>query len=537
MAVPTIVLVYLAALARRSNLVRFGIGIALASVVGAALFVANGTTPTTATPPSTVVPLTSAAFRTAVTTGLGLDAPMAIEFSTPMDHDSVAASIRVEPPAPVELSWDATGRRLTITPTIAWAPDTLHTLTVDPGALALTGRPLARPLRAAFLTRPATGGRIEASELVGKRSTVDTGFTISFARPVEVDSVLDALETVPPVVGTLEAAGGLAAGTTFTFTPGTDLQPDTHYRLTVSGVRTADGERLDDVALSIRTVKAPDVLRFRPQAKATGMDRNANISVRFSEPMHPGSTRDAFQLRVNGKAVTGTVRFSEGNTVLVFNPANGFPYQAKVVATVDTSAQSAVGTPLADIARTSFTVEKKPAPPPVQAPAAPRTTSGGSGGGSTGSTSGGWASVERYYMGLMNCTRTGGWVTSTGACSSPGGRNVAPLRLDAGISSRVARPYAKVLATRNLCSHFIGGGPDDRLRRAGYTSYRWAENIGCRSGNAKAAVLATHLFFQSEKSYNGGHYVNMMNSKYDRAGVGVWVSGGRVRLVVDFYHP
>jgi hypothetical protein len=28
-----------------------------------------------------------------------------------------------------------------------------------------------------------------------------------------------------------------------------------------------------------------------------------------------------------------------------------------------------------------------------------------------------------------------------------------------------------------------------------------------------------------------------MNAKYDRAGVGVWVSGGRVRLVVDFYHP
>ena len=52
-----------------------------------------------------------------------------------------------------------------------------------------------------------------------------------------------------------------------------------------------------------------------------------------------------------------------------------------------------------------------------------------------------------------------------------------------------------------------------------------------------AAVLGSHLFFQSEKSYNGGHYVNLMNAKYDRVGIGVWVSGGRVRLVVDFYHP
>jgi uncharacterized protein YkwD len=145
--------------------------------------------------------------------------------------------------------------------------------------------------------------------------------------------------------------------------------------------------------------------------------------------------------------------------------------------------------------------------------------------------------VERYYLGLMNCTRTGGWVTSGGSCSSPGGRNVAPLRLDSGISSKVARPYARLLATRGACSHFIGGNPGNRLARAGYTSYRWAENIGCRSGNASAAVLGSHLFFQSEKSYSGGHYVNLMNAAYDRVGIGVWVSSGRVRLVVDFYHP
>ena len=68
-------------------------------------------------------------------------------------------------------------------------------------------------------------------------------------------------------------------------------------------------------------------------------------------------------------------------------------------------------------------------------------------------------------------------------------------------------------------------------------NYPWAENIGCRSGSARSAVLATHLFYQSEKSYGGGHYTNLMNAKYDRVGIGVWVSGGRVRLVIDFYHP
>ena len=163
------------------------------------------------------------------------------------------------------------------------------------------------------------------------------------------------------------------------------------------------------------------------------------------------------------------------------------------------------------------------------------TTDIASGGGDTKPITGGgavgggsWAAVETYYLGLMNCTRTGGWVTSSGTCSSPGGRNVAPLKLDAGISSKVSRLYAKKLALGADCSHFIGGNPGDRLRRAGYSNYTWAENIGCRSGGARSAV---------EKSYGGGHYTNLMNAKYDRVGIGVWVSGGRVRLVIDFYHP
>ncbi len=154
-----------------------------------------------------------------------------------------------------------------------------------------------------------------------------------------------------------------------------------------------------------------------------------------------------------------------------------------------------------------------------------------------------WWPEEMFYLGLLNCTRTGGWVQSDGSCKGYGtGRYstyVAPIRHSTGMSDLVSRPYARLMATKNICTHFYGGTPLDRMRRAGYTSItNWGENIGCRTASyAKTAVLASHLFFQSEKSYNGGHYVNMMNAAYDRVGIGVWVSGGRVRLVVDFYHP
>jgi uncharacterized protein YkwD len=247
--------------------------------------------------------------------------------------------------------------------------------------------------------------------------------------------------------------------------------------------------------------------------------------------MDHATTEAAWSATQGTTKLAGAFRWAENDTVLVFDPSSNLGYAQKVELMVGAGATSRAGVPIVAASSITFTTASKPAP---------RTTptSGGSSGGGGGSIGGStWAAVETYYLGLMNCTRTGGWVTSSGSCSSPGGRDVAALWQDAGITASVSRPYAKKLAVNNLCTHFSGGNPGDRLRAAGYTSYIWAENLGCRSGDPYAAVLGSHLFFQSEQSYNGGHYVNLMNAKYDRVGLGVWVSGGRVRLVVDFYHP
>jgi cysteine-rich secretory family protein len=152
-----------------------------------------------------------------------------------------------------------------------------------------------------------------------------------------------------------------------------------------------------------------------------------------------------------------------------------------------------------------------------------------------------WYAEEMFYLGLVNCTRTGGWVLSDGSCKGYGtgrySKYVAPLRYSAGMSDLVSRPYARLLTVKNLCTHFYGGTPLDRMRRAGYTRItNWGENIGCRTASyARTAVLLSHLYFQSEKSYNGGHWRNMKNSAFHYVGIGVWKYGTRVRLVVDFY--
>jgi hypothetical protein len=151
-----------------------------------------------------------------------------------------------------------------------------------------------------------------------------------------------------------------------------------------------------------------------------------------------------------------------------------------------------------------------------------------------------WLSEEKYAWTLVNCTRTGGWIQSNGTCKGYGsGRYstyVKPISYAPGFSDAVPRPYARQLAIRNICTHFYAGSPADRIKRAGYTWIRtWGENIGCRTTtNVKAAILGSHLFFQGEKSSNGGHWKNIKNPRYTTMGVGVWSNSNRVRLVEDF---
>jgi uncharacterized protein YkwD len=533
LAVPVLTVVYASTAFGRSIVTRSALAIGLGALIGLGVIAVVRPEPTTATPVGADLPLTAASFRTVVATDRELDEPVTIEFSAPMDPRSVAASLKIRPAVAVALTWDADGRVLTVSPKHRWAAGTYHTITVDSGALALSGAPMASPARAAFLTRDEGGARIAATDRVGKRVGVGTAFLITFDRPVEAGSVAPAIRIEPAVKGSVTATPATDDLTTYTFTPSKALRPNTRYRIVVDGVRDVDGVAVARSTSSVRTAATAGVVRFRPRDETTDVPRDAAISVRFTAPMDRGSTKAAFKVTAAGKPVAGKVSFVEDDEVLVFVPTKALPYGVKVVMQVGTGARTRDGAELTRATDGWFKTAKKPT--------ANKTTSRPGGGSSTGGGravgGGSWGSVETYYLGLMNCTRTGGWVTASGKCSSPGGRNVAPLKLDRGISSKVARPYAKRLAVGADCSHFIGGNPGDRLRRAGYTNYTWAENIGCRSGNPRAAVLGSHRYFQNEKSYRGGHYVNLMNAKYDRVGIGVWVSHGRVRLVIDFYHP
>ena len=152
-----------------------------------------------------------------------------------------------------------------------------------------------------------------------------------------------------------------------------------------------------------------------------------------------------------------------------------------------------------------------------------------------------WYSVEQYYLKLLNCTRTGGWVRTDGSCAGYGsGRYsgyVRPIAYGPNLSNTVTRPYTKLLATTNQCSHYARGDLTYRLRLAGYGGSAWGENLACYSAwkNMYSFALWAHRQFQAERSYNGAHWQNIKNARYKYVGIGLWRYGSRERLVTDFF--
>jgi hypothetical protein len=536
LAIPVLAMVYLSVGLRRSVRTRITVAMVVVGAVGLGAIGLRPPAGTTAVPASTPAPLLDPSAATLIETGESPGAAVTLHFPAAMDRASVARLLAVEPATDVQLAWAGDGTELVVRPAASWEPGVLHTITIDAGALDATGRPIANRIRAVFLTRPPTHATLVASQVLGDRVAVGTSLLIDVDRAIDEQS-LDVVSE-PPIEGVVERVTEVADQIRYRFTPSDPLSPNTTYTVRLAEhLRDLDGAPVaSDGPLVLQTANVPSVVRFRPRTRTVDVALDAALSVRFSEAMDAASTTSAWTVAADGNPVAGSITFAEGDTVLVFQPAADFSNGQSVVMTVGAGAMSKAGVAIGTAIDGTFTTVQKAAPTPAPTPRpAASTPAPVTGGGSVGA--GGWAAVETYYLGLMNCTRTGGTVSATGTCSGGGSNSTAPLWIDAGISSNVSRPYAKLLAVNDLCSHFINGNPGDRLRAAGYTSYVWAENLGCRSGDPYAAVLGSHLYFQSEKSTNGGNYFNLMNAKYDRVGIGVWVASGRVRLVVDFYHP
>jgi hypothetical protein len=477
--------------------------------------------------PPTFAPLAPQAVAQSSGSTLPLDVAFEVQFTKPMNETSVENALVITPAVKVRYLWDATAQRLSLAPDPHWEPDTTYRVDITSPATDQEGLSLATDIHATFKSGSLTSATITATQVSGDLVSPATAFQITFTRPVKLNTVSMRVELTPSVdVDVVGDDPTDAASQVFTVTPRSQLGSDTTYSigLTDGGTDSAGANLQPALPLLVHTMSAPAVVRFRPQAGSVTYDTNQPVSVRFTMAMDEKSTAAAFSVTVNGKAVSGSTYWAEDDTVLVMTPRYSFKIGSTVVARVGTGAKAKGGLHLGAATSATFKVSK-----PV--------ATGISYGGVASATSPYYAS-EVYYLALMNCTRTGGWVTDSGACSSETHHTLPAqnaLYLDAGISNRVSRPYAKYMADNRLLDHYLRGTtPHSRLAAAGYPGGSWGENIASPCCSGKGGMIDIEIFYQNEYWCRCEHYGNIMNPYFRRAGIGVWVSNS-VRVSIDFY--
>jgi hypothetical protein len=522
-------------ISRRSLMTQLTIACVAVALVVSGLLVGLPTKTIDAKAPTPYDPPAPTLVATPAATKMSVDEPYVLRFTKPMNQGSVADSLTIKPAAPVRLVWDAAGETLSITPTTYWAPFTTYAIGVAGLAMDQSGMQLGSPVTASFTTGALTSGKITATIVTDGMVAPTSAFQITFSRPVKLATIQARLSITPTVTGTITGDDPTdVSSQVFTFTPDDILAGGTAFTVSFDSTTATDaaGVALLPVEpLKVQTLAAPEVVHFRPANGKTTTDPNQVISVRFTVPMNRASTAAALSVTVNGNRVRGAISWAENNTVLVLDPNNKLPVGSTVNMRISTTARSVTGQRLSAAASASFRVVK----PTVRHirfikyPAPLKTAP--------------WHASEINMLALINCTRTGGWVTRSGTCSSVTHHVMPaqdPLAFSDGIANAVSRPYAKALADRGALTHYLYGNPHSRLAAAGYGGGAWGENLTAPASSGLPGMIASEMFFQNEyRCQSGrcefGHYYNVMYPYFHRAGIGVWVTNGHTRVVMDFY--
>ncbi len=528
LALPFLAFITASAAVRKSASVRLLLMAGSVAILVAGLLVGLPAKQVAGTGAPTFAPLSPQADAHRTDTNLALDVPFQVQFTKPMNENSVEAALAISPKVDVALKWDATAQVLSLAPSPHWEPYTNYQIDIAGAATDQQGLGLATPIHASFDSGSPTAGTIVATQMGGDLASPGTAFQLTFTRPVRLATVLARLGISPQVPVTIVGDDPTdVASQVFTVTPKQALASDLTYVVSMGDAGIdASGSPLQPVKpLQIHTMTTPEVVRFRPQPGAVALDTNQPVSVRFTVPMDRTATAAAFSVTVNGRAVGGSLYWAEDDAVLVLTPRYPFKVGSTVVARVSTAARAVGGLHISTAASATFTIAK------------PRSASIPWTGG-VAVASARWYSSEVYYLNLMNCTRIGRWVTRSGSCSTETHHTLPAqdrLSLDAGISNKVSRPYAKYMADNRLLDHYLRGtSPHSRLAAQGYPGGSWGENIASPSTSGQGGMIDIEIFYQNEYWCRCEHYLNIMNPYFHRVGIGVWVSNS-VRVSIDFY--
>jgi Bacterial Ig-like domain len=221
------------------------------------------------------------------------------------------------------VGYDAATRVATLTPTAALAAGTTYTATLTGGASAIrdvANNPLATvswtftTAAAADRTAPTVTARSPAGDATG--IAVGTSVKATFSEAVQ--GLTTSTFTLRAAGATSNATAGVAydaASRTATLTPSSALAANTRYAATLTNaVKDVAGNPLAATTWTFTTAAAadrtaPTVSSRSPGSGATGVNRNGNVTVTFSEAV-TGVSSTTFTIRKSsgGSAVTAAVK-------------------------------------------------------------------------------------------------------------------------------------------------------------------------------------------------------------------------------------
>jgi uncharacterized protein YkwD len=472
---------------------------------------------------------------------------VSVTFAEPMDAASVLANLNISPASDARGRWSADRRTLTLMPAPRWQTDARYVVTVGAAASRDDGSLLGQARAVSFTTQtaptvanfqvrllshtattrtspdsvvgttPYSTGEfvrlgnqplVDAPEDTLSDAASETGIRITFAGVMDRADVESRFTIVPGVKGSFSWQRN-----DLIFTPRDVLKPDTRYAVSLVGAHDLQGNRLaGDVSFSFTTRVGAELVRFNPDRHAEDVLAK-QVSIRFSQPMNQRLTGGALSVvdLDNGHRIRGSVRWADGGTLLQYRFREALPRGHRIEVSLGKASHDLSGNRVT----IRWTFDTKPAATSLSL-AAPRPATPVTGPSAP-------ADLQEFALWQINQARAR--------------YGFAPLRLDAAVSG-VASAHAWDQINYGYFSHTGRDGSriSDRLRRAGI-SFSWSgENMCYYNGLGIRAMLEwCHATFMSEP-YPGvaNHIGNILSSHYDRLGVGIAQSGGKVIIVWDF---
>jgi len=302
--------------------------------------------------------------------GVPINQALAATFSVAMNPATIGTStFTLSGPGGVAVTGAVTyvagGSVATFTPDTSLALSTTYTATITTGATDLAGTALASNYVWTFTT---------AATVNGVPPTVISVIPLNAATDVPLNQIVSATfstamdpATISSATFTLTGPGttavsGLVAyaaiGNTLTFTPATNLAPNTTFTATITtGAKNLAGTALTSNYVWTFTtgaaiaVVSPELVSTVPLNAATGVALNQAVSAAFTEAMDPLTLTTATFLLYQGTSASGTpipatITYDAINFIATLTPTNSLTASTSYTATVTNGATDLAGNPL-----------------------------------------------------------------------------------------------------------------------------------------------------------------------------------------------